>query len=201
METPITFQTQEILLEGLLQRNSGERGVVITHPHSLYGGNMYNPVVETLCRAYGEKGFTTLRFNFRGVGNSQGRFDDGGGEGEDVLAALGFLLESGITSLNLAGYSFGARVVSGIKDLPKEVVSQIHVAPPVAFMDYSGVTEITGLRTVIVAANDDIAPPDQIRKLLSGWNPEANLVIIEAGDHFFSSSLELLQKELANAIE
>lgn len=200
METPVTFQTEDILLEGLLCRNQSERGVVITHPHSLYGGDMYNPVVEAISRVYAQNGFSTLRFNFRGVGSSQGRFGDGVAEQQDVLAALHFLIESGLSSLHLAGYSFGSRVIAGIKNLPKEVMSQLYVAPPVAFMDYTGISDITRLHTVIVGADDDIAPPEQIKKLLPTWNPDANLIILDGMDHFFSNSLIRLEQALNEAV-
>jgi alpha/beta superfamily hydrolase len=201
METPITFETEDLLLEGLLCRNPGERGVVITHPHSLYGGDMHNPVVEAICRVYQRKGFSTLRFNFRGVGGSQGRFGDGIGEQQDVLATISFLTESGLSSLHLAGYSFGSRVIAGIKNLPKEVLTQLYIAPPVAFMDYTGVSDIAHLQTVIVGADDDIAPPEHIRKLLSSWNPDANMIVLNGCDHFFSNSLDLLEQALKEALE
>lgn len=190
------MQAGEIFLEGLFQKVSEERGVVITHPHSLYGGDMYNPVVQTMVRSYCRNGFSTLRFNFRGVGRSKGQFDDGIGERKDVLAALGFLLDSGITSLHLAGYSFGSRVMAGINTLPKEVISQLYVAPPVAFMDYSDVSDIAVLQAVVVGSVDDIAPSKEIKNLLPGWNSDAKLVVIEGADHFFSSSLERLEETM-----
>ncbi len=201
METLITFQAGEVTLEGLLCRSPGEQGVVITHPHSLYGGNMYNSVVEAISRVYRNRGVSTLRFNFRGVGSSQGQFEDGIGEQQDVLAALQFLIDSGITNLQLAGYSFGSRVIAGIKNLPEEVKSQHHIAPPVAFMDYSEVADIEKLQTVIAGVDDEIAPPAQIKKLLSLWNPETNMIVIEGADHFFTGSLDLLEKELDGVVQ
>ena len=201
METPITFATKDFSLEGLLCRNPGERGVVITHPHSLYGGDMHNPVVRTISQVYQKKGFSTLRFNFRGVGGSQGRFGDGVGEQQDILAAIHFLTESGLSSLHLAGYSFGSRVIAGIKDLPQEVLSQLYVAPPVAFMDYTGVSDIPRLQTVIAGEDDDIAPPEQIRKLLPSWHPDVNMIVLKGADHFFSNSLDQLEQVLNDAVQ
>jgi alpha/beta superfamily hydrolase len=87
-EEQITFQSNGLRIEGLVGRQSGERGVVITHPHSLYGGTMHNQVVETLVRVYQNKGLTTLRFNFRGVGESEGTYGEGRGEGCDIRLAL-----------------------------------------------------------------------------------------------------------------
>lgn len=201
METTITFQAGNILLEGLLHRVPGARGVVITHPHSLYGGDMYSPVVEAIGQVYGKKGFSTLRFNFRGVGNSGGKFGDGNEEQEDVLAAVRFLTESGISSIDLAGYSFGCRVLAGIEKVPEAVASQVHVAPPVAFMDYTGIVNIQALHTVICGENDEIAPPSAIRGLISGWNRAAKCVVIRGADHFFGNSMDALRKALEEAVD
>ena len=110
MEKSIAFSAGAITLEGLLQEDSQTDGVVITHPHPLYGGNMHNNVVMALTRAYQKLGCTTLRFNSRGVGNSQGSYGDGIGEKEDVKAAIAYLAASGMNRIDLAGYSFGAWV-------------------------------------------------------------------------------------------
>ena len=83
-EENIKFISKGLLIEGLLSIQEGGNGVVITHPHSLYGGTMYNQVVETLVEVYQEKSFSTLRFNFRGVEGSEGSYDEGKGEQEDV---------------------------------------------------------------------------------------------------------------------
>ncbi len=75
IEEKIKFHSEGLLIEGLLCMQEGERAVVITHPHPLYGGTMYNQVVETLVTIYQGKGFSTLRFNFRGTGDSEGVYD------------------------------------------------------------------------------------------------------------------------------
>ena len=106
----VTIHCNNVRLEGRLNRYPSEKGVVVTHPHPLYGGNMENPVVGQIVQSYFEKGFTTLRFNFRGTGKSSGMFDNGVGELDDVRAALLYLKESGVNDLHLAGYSFGARI-------------------------------------------------------------------------------------------
>ena len=199
METHIYFTADGFPIEGLLERRSGSNGVVITHPHSLYGGEMHNPVVETITRSYAAKGYSTLRFNFRGVGGSGGAFDNGCGEGRDVLAAIHYLVGAGVEKIHLAGYSFGARVLAGI-DPPEKVVSQLYIAPPVAFMDFSTIEKVTGLQTVITGANDDIAPPLEISKHLQKWNPAAQMHVIDNCDHFFSAAIKQLETILAEAI-
>ena len=109
-EERVFIQAGEMKIEGRLDNAPGEKAAIVTHPHPLYGGDMNNNVVEALVQAYREKGYTTLRFNFRGVGQSGGSFDEGIGEQEDVKAALAHLGELGKSSIDLAGYSFGAWV-------------------------------------------------------------------------------------------
>ena len=87
-EEPVFFMSGTLQIQGLLQTKPGDKGVVITHPHPLYGGSMHNNVVESLVHAYQQAGYATLRFNFRGVGSSQGKYDDGQGEQEDVKISI-----------------------------------------------------------------------------------------------------------------
>ena len=131
MEKNITLLSENFQIEGCLSRNDTDKGVVITHPHPLYGGDMHNSVVETIMQAYRQKGFTTLRFNFRGVGASQGSYADGIGEQADVRAALSHLTDLGITRLDLAGYSFGAWVNAHIMCREADIETMVMVSPPV----------------------------------------------------------------------
>jgi hypothetical protein len=171
-------------LEGLIYEGSAERGALITHPHPLYGGDMYNNVVEVIQAAYQEKGYATLRFNFRGVGASAGRYDNGIGEQRDISAALDFLEDMGVTSVDLAGYSFGAwvnaRFAAGFPGHP-----MIMVSPPAAMLDFPEDLQIPGLKLVATGSADEYAPPELIRGLVSRWNPSAPFEIIHDADHFF----------------
>ena len=106
MASKIFFQSDDLQIEGLLDERTTDKGVVVSHPHPLYGGNMYAAGVESILHAYWKKGYTTLRFNFRGVGSSRGHYDNGIGEQQDVRAALSFLVETGVGHIDLAGYSF-----------------------------------------------------------------------------------------------
>ena len=108
MEEKITFSAETIEFEGLLQKNSAAKGVVITHPHPLYGGNIRNNVVMAISQTYQKLGYSTLCFNFRGVGRSRGSYGDGISEQEDVRAAIAYLADLDIKQIDLAGYSFGA---------------------------------------------------------------------------------------------
>ena len=123
---PVTFASDGLTLEGLLHLPEATPcpGVVVAHPHPQYGGEMRNNVVHALCRAASDVGAAALRFNFRGVGASEGAFDNGVGEQRDVAGALEYLRglpEIDGSRVALAGYSFGASVVlraaSGREDL------------------------------------------------------------------------------------
>ena len=184
-EERVSFESQGLKIEGLIRKGAGPNGVVVTHPHPLYGGQMHNNVVESMVRAYGENGYWTLRFNFRGVGRSQGVYDDGSGEQEDVKAAVAYLVQIGAGSIDLAGYSFGAWVNARCIHRLSEVNRMVMVSPPVNFMDFSSFKQCPRLRLVIGGSNDNIAPPGMIDQMLPAWNPEASFKVIKGADHFY----------------
>ena len=184
-----------VRLEGLWHRKANAPAAVITHPHPLYGGTMNNYVLDIMESAFLEKGYATLRFNFRGVGKSSGTYSDGTGEIDDVIGALSFAAENGAERIILAGYSFGAWVNA---HLPRQAQSPeiIMVSPPVAMMDFSDISALPSLKLIVTGENDEIAPPDGIKRLIPLWNPSATLRVIENGDHFFGTTLPALKKIL-----
>jgi len=192
----VIFESTNIKLEGLLSSMPGQRGVVITHPHPLYGGNMDNNVVESLVRMYQLAGYTTLRFNFRSVGSSEGKYDNGMGEREDVKAALHYLTQRGKKVLELAGYSFGSWVNALAISEVDTVDRMVMISPPVAFMDFSSVGLTPQIQLVVAGSQDQIAPPELIEKLLATWNPGAHLEIIDGADHFYVGYTEKLESVL-----
>ena len=184
-EKSVIFESGDLKLEGLLDRAGGGAGVVITHPHPQYGGSMQNNVVESLVKSYGKAGYTTLRFNFRGMGRSEGHYDEGVGEQADVRGAVAYLKGLGMASVDLAGYSFGAWVnAQAIGDL-NDVARMIMVSPPVNFMDFSFLQYTPGIQLIIASSRDDIAPPDMIQKMLPQWNKDSAFHIIQGADHFY----------------
>jgi len=188
-----------IILEGLFSEGTTGRGVVITHPHPLYGGDMSNIVVETIQKAYQKKGHTTLRFNFRGMGKSTGSYDDGNGEQADVIAAFNFLKENGLQSIDLAGYSFGSWVIAKIIDrTPANAV--IMVSPPAGMLTFEPDTPIPNLKLVVTGSRDEFAPPGVVGKLVDTWNPATTLKVIDGADHFFFGYTDKLATILHNAI-
>jgi hypothetical protein len=184
-EERVFFESGGLKIEGLLESLHGDRGVVITHPHPLYGGDMFNNVVEAIAQAYREKGHSTLRFNFRGVGQSEGEYDNGSGEQENVRAALDYLFDLGKRNIDLAGYSFGAWINAlGLESFEK-AARMIMVSPPVNFIDFSFLTYNQKIQLVIVGTEDDIAGSKMVEGMLQTWNPEANLRNIQGADHFY----------------
>jgi uncharacterized protein len=172
-------------IEGLLQKFSGNRAVLITHPHPLYGGSMHNNVVKALIQAYQAVDYTTLRINFRGVGESEGNHDEGVGEQQDVAAGLKFLSDLGKINIDLAGYSFGAWVCAlGIETF-LEAQRLIMVSPPVNFIDFSFLKYNPKIQLVIVGSGDEIAGAKVVEQMLQKWNPEASFRKIVGADHFY----------------
>ncbi|UCG12419.1 MAG: alpha/beta hydrolase [Deltaproteobacteria bacterium] len=192
-EKETRFSSNNLELEGLLNLLPGEKGVVVTHPHPLYGGDMKNAVVESLIRVFLQEGFTTLRFNFRGVGGSQGEYDQGQGEQTDVRSALKYMTQREKREISLVGYSFGAWVNVLAGTAQEEVQKMLMISPPVAFLDFSSVTSIPQLELVIAGDRDQIAPPNLIETMLPVWNPAARLEVIEGADHFYGGYIGRLE--------
>ncbi len=199
METDIHFTSSNCRLEGRLHAGRSQ-AVVITHPHSLYGGNMHNPVVEAIAHVFQQQGYTTLRFNFRGVEGSQGRYDEGIGEQEDVRQAVAYLEQRGYGPVELSGYSFGTWVNAHCATGRLADIRMTMVSPPTAFMDFRGVRHLTGLALALTGSRDDIAPPDMLQRIIPLWNPGAKLEVLPGADHFFSQHLEALSAALESAL-
>lgn len=195
MEEIIEINSEECVLEGLIQK-SGNKGVVITHPHPRYGGDMYNNVVEWTTQVYQSHNYTTLRFNFRGVGKSTGTYDNGIGEKQDVLSAISILKNKGINHIELAGYSFGSWINANVVGNMEMVDRLVMISPPIGFVSFDSVGELKPLALVITGSMDDIAPADIIRKKITSWNKNARLDVIDGADHFYSG----YRKELMSMV-
>lgn len=155
---------------------------MISHPHSLMGGDMWNPVVETVARALFASGISTLRFNFRGVGRSAGSFDEGRGEQEDLLSALTFLEDRGLKEILPAGYSFGAWVTAGVIGR-RALAPAIFVAPPIELFPFDLETLRGRVGLVVCGDRDPYCPADWVRIMATALS--CRLVFIPGLDHFF----------------
>lgn len=200
-EERVFFKCEGLEIEGLINNAQGQKGVVATHPHPLYGGELHNMVVESIIQAYGAKGYSTLRFNFRGVGRSEGTYDEGVGEQADVRGAVAYLAQLGKTSIDLAGYSFGAWVNAQCIDSLNHVKRMIMVSPPVNFMDFSFLKHCPRLRLVIGGSEDDIAPSAMIQEMLPVWNPEAPFKVIRGADHFYGGKTGEIESAVGGLID
>ncbi len=188
-EESVNIPSGKLTLEGLIAKpaSGAARAAVVCHPHPLYGGSMYNNVVEAILEALWKRGFATLRFNFRGVGASEGEHTGGLGEADDAKAALRFLLsQPGISSDGaiMAGYSFGAAIAMRTGAELKEVATIAAIALPVGMGDFSPLAT-SGKKIVLVAGDhDSYCPKRGITELAEKCG--AQLRIIEGADHFFA---------------
>ena len=180
-------------------------GVVICHPHPLYGGDMDNPVVVRVAEVCRELGLATLRFNFRGVGASTGQHGQGRDERHDVTAALAHfasVLPSG-APLGLAGYSFGAAVaarVAGERAEAPPLTAVALVAPPVAMTGDEPFVALASLtaRLLVVAGDHDEYCPVAALQALGRRLPSAEIKVIEGANHFFFGKLYPLGQAVAD---
>jgi len=164
---------------------------VLCHPHPQYGGSMHDPVLAAVETALLAASTATLRFNFRGVGGSDGSYSGGEGELADLQAVVAWLRECHQPSrLLLAGYSFGAAVVwRGLPGLKPDRV--LLLAPPVSVMDFE--PGAPGIPVDVFAGDrDDYVDADGL-KVLSG----ASVHMLSGADHFFSGCLEALQQRVS----
>jgi uncharacterized protein len=183
-EERVSFGEGRMRLEGLFAATEGTRGAVISHPHSLMGGDMWNPVVEIVTQALFSDGISTLRFNFRGVGGSGGTFDEGRGEQEDLLSALAFLEDRGLKEFLPAGYSFGAWVIAGV--IGRRVLAPaLFVAPPIDMFPFDVETLQNRVGLIVCGDRDPYCPADAVRIMTTTLS--CGLELIPGADHFFMS--------------
>lgn len=205
MEEKISLKSGDVLLEGLFDPSGiNGKGVVITHPHPLYGGNMNNNVVETLVSVFKDRGYSTLRFNFRGAGASGGRHTESGeGEMQDVAAAAAFLLEKGLSPIFLAGYSYGSWVShsaacrGALSSFPLE--GMLMVSPPVDFIGFD--KKAVNLELKIIAGNyDNLGRPSSVKKAMNDWARSVHMESVEEADHFWVGHEDELYEKVAAVI-
>jgi uncharacterized protein len=201
-EVPISFSSGELTLDGMLARSNStvERGAVVCHPHPLYGGSMFNNVVEAALEAMWQMGWATLRFNFRGVGQSQGEHGGGRGEADDAVAAVRFLaaeLALPPRSIALAGYSFGAMAALNAAPSIPDLGTLILIALPLQMARAEALRQLN--MPIILAAGDrdNYCPPADLQALHEDLGSRAQLRIIKGADHFFGDH----EAELAEALE
>jgi len=170
---------------------------VVCHPHPVHGGTMLNKVVHTLARAFVTKQMTSLRFNFRGVGLSEGDFDQGEGELADALAAIAWIRNRcpGVP-LWLAGFSFGGAIAmhAALQSSPSGLVT---IAPAVYRFANKMTAQPDCPWLIVQGDKDELVDIDETIEYLNGLQPGPRLAVFPDGEHFFHGRLV----ELRNTIE
>jgi hypothetical protein len=190
---------EPVVRTGGLTHGTGIRAaVVFGHPHPLFGGTMHTKAVYQSAKALARIGCAVLRFNFRGVGGSQGTHDQGVGERDDFRAALDFMTASYPGAPVWAGgMSFGAWVGLSVAAADPRVSAMIGVAVPVSRFDFSDVAASTTAKFFIHGERDEISSLGEIRELYARAVEPKELVVIDAADHVFDGKVS----EVADAIE
>jgi len=177
------------------------RGVaLVLHPHPLGGGTMHNKVVFRAASALNDAGLTTLRINFRGVGQSTGTHDEGRGEKEDALGALDYLgTKYPGEKVTLCGFSFGARVGMEVGIEDGRVKNLISIGTPVGKYDFSFLKNCQKPILFVHGELDEFGSPSALEQLTQQMSAaQVQLIVIPGADHFFEGHLDELKQAITN---
>jgi alpha/beta superfamily hydrolase len=180
---------------------------LMLHPHPQHGGTMNNKVVYNMYQTFVGRGFSVLRFNFRGVGRSQGTFDRGEGELSDAASSLDWMqsINDGASACWIAGFSFGAWIGMQLLMRRPEIAGFISVAPPTNMYDFSFLAPCPSNGLILQGDQDKVVPPASVQKLVDKLNSQRNLEIdyrlIPGADHFFGNQLDVLTKHIDDYLE
>jgi alpha/beta superfamily hydrolase len=191
-------------LEGLLQVRGEEPHpivAVVCHPHPLYGGTMHNKVAHRMASTLQELGAAVLRFNFRGAGGSEGRFDQGRGELEDARAALGFAAARFPAARRwVAGFSFGGWIAARLAAADPAVERLIMVAPAVGRFPFDVLRAARLPKLALQGTRDDVCPLEALEVAFMEWADPKQLIRVEGASHFFDRQLGALAKAMVQAL-
>jgi alpha/beta superfamily hydrolase len=186
----VTFPCGGLSLEGIYHLPEGMGpfpAVVVCHPHPLYGGSMDNNVVYAVCQALCQKGIAALRFNTRGTGRSEGTFDGGIAEAEDVKAAISFAASREQVDprrIGIAAYSFGA-IVSFSSTIPDEVQSVAAISPPLAMTPLDGLKAYNRPKLLVSGGGDNFTSEQAFEGFCQGLSEPKECEVIPGADHFW----------------
>jgi len=191
-------------LEALLEEPEDaapREAALVCHPHPQHGGTMHNKVVYRVARGLRRAGAVALRFNYRGVGASQGGYAQGEGELDDARAALAYLrARYPNVPFTLAGFSFGSRIVLRLAcaDIEGPMARRvIAVGFPTIYRDSSSLENCRVPRIFVQSTRDQFGPMIEIEPLVAALAEPKRLIAIPAEDHFFAGALERLEEEIA----
>lgn len=201
-QSAVSFITKGLTLEGIIALPDGEGpfpGVVMCHPHPLMGGNMDNNVVVAVTFGLADAGIASLRFNFRGVGNSQGEHAKGEREHQETLMAmdfLGALPDVDDDRIGLGGYSFSTRVICNHKQLYKKPKAIALVAPSIEAITGSPLQKDKTPRLIITGDRDRLVAAEGVDEQLAKFDPPAEYHVIAGADHFWVGQ----EREMADTV-
>ena len=198
----VIFNGPEGRLEGRYQHAKKPGGPIalVLHPHPLHGGTMNNKVTYALYQTFVKRGFSVLRFNFRGVGRSQGQFDSGIGEMSDAASALDWMQSHNPNAQTcwIAGFSFGAWIAMQLMMRRPEIGGFISLAPPADAYDFTFLAPCPASGQIIHGEKDEVVPKEAVDKLAQKLSSQKNIVIdyetIAGADHFFSTKMDVVNK-------
>lgn len=187
-EERITFSSGGLRLEGQIAVPEGAaRAAVICHPHPQYGGDMDNPVVRSVTDRLQRAGYATLRFNFPGVGASEGSYSGFFGETEDARAALAMIQsKSGVGEVALVGYSFGALISLLVGQGHPAVREIVAVGLPTTMFEIESLAACCKPKLFVLGDRDRFCSLDALEALVASLSPPKRLVALAGADHFFT---------------
>ncbi len=200
----VIFNGPEGRLEGRYYHSQQQNAPIalVLHPHPQYGGAMNNKVVYQIFQTFKARGFSVLRFNFRGVGRSQGTYDKGTGELSDAAAALDWMqsLNPSVPICWVAGFSFGAWISMQLLMRRPEISGFISVAPPANMFDFTFLAPCPSSGLIIQGSADDLVPVDDVRNLVDRLRNQRGIDIgyelVDGADHFFQAKLPDLMTKI-----
>jgi alpha/beta superfamily hydrolase len=192
-------------LEALLNAGATDAAYagLVAHPHPLFGGTMHNKVVYHAMKVLNGFGFPVLRFNFRGVGGSQGQHNYGRGEVNDVQVALEWLSNEFGKPIIFTGFSFGAAIGLRAACPDSRVAALISLGTPVAARDYSYefLRECAKPKLFVSGEKDQFATSQALEEMVRTLPEPTRLVLIPQADHFFTGHLDAMRGALKAWIE
>jgi len=188
----------EVLLEEPADAATAVRAaVVLAHPHPQYGGTMHTKALYQTAKALGRIGCAVLRFNFRGVGLSEGRYADGIGELDDFRAAVDFMHPRHPTArLWTGGFSFGSWIALTVGAVDPRVSTLIGLAPPLAHYDFEPVRTSAKPKFFVQGEFDELCPLKEMQRFYARAEEPKELVVIDGADHLFDGKVS----EVADAV-
>lgn len=196
----IIFSGSEGRIEGRYHQSDlkGAPIALVLHPHPLYGGTMNNKLVYRLYHIFAQNGFSVLRFNFRGVGKSQGKYDEGVGELTDAATALDWLQAQNPDAPTcwIAGFSFGAWISLQLLMRRPEIEGFVAVSPPANLYDFSFLSPCPSPGLITQGDKDDVVHEDMVSKLAAKLGAQAEYRVIPGADHYYRGQ----EEEMGNVV-